>query len=104
MYSGLFLEKRIYFMSKKIYVGNLNYTSTEDDLAELFAQYGTVLGVNIVTDRDTNRSKGFAFVEMEDADAADKAIAEMNDKVFQNRNLRVNEAQQRKPRRDNYRY
>lgn len=91
-------------MSKKIYVGNLNYTATEDELEELFATYGTVVSVNIVTDRDTNRSKGFAFVEMEDGDAADKAIAEMNNKEFQSRNLRVNEAQQRKPKRNNYRY
>ena len=91
-------------MSKKIYVGNLNYAVTEGELEDLFASYGTVVSVNIVTDRDTNRSKGFAFVEMEDADAADKAIAEMNNKEFQSRNLRVNEAQQRKPKRDNYRY
>jgi RNA recognition motif-containing protein len=91
-------------MSKKIYVGNVNYAATEDELEDLFNQYGTVLSVNIVTDRDTNRSKGFAFVEMEDNDAADKAIAEMNNQEFQGRNLRVNEAQQRKPRRNNYRY
>jgi len=91
-------------MSKKIYVGNMNYSTTEHDLEELFTQFGTVLNVNIVTDRDTNRSKGFAFVEMEDGDAADKAIAEMNDKEFQGRNLRVNVAKSRKPRTNNYRY
>ena len=91
-------------MSKKIYVGNMSYSTTEQDLEELFTQYGTVLNVNIVFDRDTNRSKGFAFVEMEDDDAADKAITEMNDKEFQGRNLRVNVAKARKPRTKNYRY
>ena len=91
-------------MPKKIYVGNMSYSTTEDELENLFAQYGTVLTVNIVTDRNTNRSKGFAFVEMEDSDSADKAIAEMNNMEFQGRNLKVNEALKRKPRTNNYRY
>ena len=78
--------------------------TSEDELENLFAQYGTVLTVNIVTDRNTNRSKGFAFVEMEDSDSADKAIAEMNNMEFQGRNLKVNEALKRKPRTNNYRY
>ncbi|MFA5545976.1 MAG: RNA-binding protein, partial [Sphaerochaetaceae bacterium] len=53
-------------MSKKIYVGNMNYSTTEDELRNLFAQYGTVLSTNIIFDRETQRPKGFAFVEMED--------------------------------------
>ncbi|MBN1697093.1 MAG: RNA-binding protein [Spirochaetales bacterium] len=91
-------------MSKKIYVGNMSYSTTESELEELFSQYGTVMNVNIVTDRNTNRSKGFAFVEMEDNDCADTAIAKVNNTEFNGRNLKVNEAHQRKPRTNNYRY
>lgn len=91
-------------MSKKIYVGNMNYSTTEHELEELFAQYGSVMNVNIVTDRLTNQSKGFGFVEMEDNEAANNAISEINDKEFKGRNLKVNEAKERKPRRNNYRY
>jgi RNA recognition motif-containing protein len=91
-------------MSKKIYVGNMSYSTTENELEELFSQYGTVLNVNIVTDRNTNRSKGFAFVEMEDSEAADMAIAKVNNTELNGRNLKVNEAHQRKPRTNNYRY
>ncbi|MBN2535995.1 MAG: RNA-binding protein [Spirochaetales bacterium] len=91
-------------MSKKIYVGNMNYSTTEQDLEELFSQYGSVLNVNIVTDRMTNQSKGFAFVEMEDAEAANTAISEINNKEFKGRNLKVNEAKERKPGKSNYRY
>jgi RNA recognition motif-containing protein len=91
-------------MSKKIYVGNMNYSTTENDLEELFAQYGSVLNVNIITDRITNQSRGFAFVEMEDSEAADTAISEINDMEFKGRQLKVNEARERKPRRNNYRY
>ena len=91
-------------MSKKIYVGNMNYSTTEAELEELFAQYGSVLNVNIITDRITNQSRGFAFVEMEDSDAADTAIAEINDTEFKGRQLKVNEARERKPRKNNYNY
>ena len=90
-------------MSKKIYVGNLNYATTEDELQNLFGQYGTVMSTNIVMDRYTNQSKGFGFVEMEADDAAEAAISALNDKEFNGRNLRVNEAKPRKPR-NNYRY
>ena len=58
-------------MSKKIYVGNMNFATSEEQLSQLFAQYGTVASASIVTDRYTGRSRGFGFVEMEDADAAD---------------------------------
>ncbi|MDR2099483.1 MAG: RNA-binding protein [Campylobacteraceae bacterium] len=84
-----------------IYVGNLSYKMTEEELEAVFGQYGTVLNAKIVLDRETNRSKGFAFVEMEDDTAANQAISELNNKEFGGRNLRVNEARPReeKPRR-----
>lgn len=89
-------------MSKKIYVGNLSYRTAEENLGDLFAQYGQVKSVKIIFDRETNRSKGFGFVEMEDNEAADAAIGELNNKEFDGRNLRVNEAveRERRPRRD----
>jgi len=77
-------------MKKKLYVGNLSFETTESDLKELFGQAGTVETVRIITDRDTGRSKGFGFVEMQDG--GDKAIAEMNGKDFKGRALTVNEA------------
>ncbi|MDR1007961.1 MAG: RNA-binding protein [Campylobacteraceae bacterium] len=84
-----------------IYVGNLSYKMTEEELEAVFGQYGTVLSAKIVMDRETNRSKGFAFVEMEDTAAANQAISELNNKELGGRNLRVNEARPReeKPRR-----
>ncbi|MDR1976847.1 MAG: RNA-binding protein [Campylobacteraceae bacterium] len=84
-----------------IYVGNLSYKMTEEELEAVFGQYGTVLSAKIVVDRETNRSKGFAFVEMEDDAAANEAISELNNKELGGRNLRVNEARPReeKPRR-----
>ena len=77
-------------MIKKLYVGNLPFETTESDLKEWFGQAGTVETVRIITDRDTGRSKGFGFVEMQDG--GDKAIAEMNGKDFKGRALTVNEA------------
>ena len=77
-------------MKKKLYVGNLPFETTESDLKEWFGQAGTVETVRIITDRDTGRSKGFGFVEMQDG--GDKAIAEMNGKDFKGRALTVNEA------------
>ena len=78
-------------MSKKIYVGNLSFRTTEDELAELFQQIGPIESVSIITDRDTGRSKGFGFVSMNDEDA-DKAIAAYNGKDLGGRALTVNEA------------
>lgn len=89
-------------MSKKIYVGNLNYRTKEEELTELFGQFGTVNSVNIIVDRETNRSKGFAFVEMEEDDAAEAAISQLNGEEFLQRQLRVNEAIDR-PRNNNRR-
>lgn len=81
-----------------IYVGNIPYSTTESDLEELFGEFGSVESVKIVIDRDTNRSKGFGFVEMPEKDAAEKAIAELNAKEIDGRNLRVNEAKPRTER------
>ena len=77
-------------MKKRLYVGNLSFETTESDLKELFQQMGAVETVRIITDRDTGRSKGFGFVEMQDG--GDKAIDEMNGKDFKGRALTVNEA------------
>jgi cold-inducible RNA-binding protein len=78
-------------MSKKVYVGNLSFQTTESDISNTFAQYGTVESVQIITDRDTGRSKGFGFVLMDEA-GADKAIAELNGSQVDGRALTVNEA------------
>ena len=86
-------------MSKKIYVGNLNYATTEDTLSSLFAQYGEVVSTVVIKDRETERSKGFGFVEMSDEAAADAAIATLNGKEVDGRRVRVNVAEE-KPRTD----
>ena len=78
-------------MTKKIYVGNLPFQTTETDLTDLFGTFGAVETVSIITDRDTGRSKGFGFVTMND-DHAEKAIAELNGKEHNGRALTVNEA------------
>jgi RNA recognition motif-containing protein len=91
-------------MPKKIYVGNMNYDTTEDQLQELFAQHGTILSVNIVRDRYTNRPKGFAFVEMEKEEEANAAISALNNTEVDGRALRVNEAHAKKPRQNSYNY
>lgn len=77
---------------KNIFVGNLDFGATEDSLRALFEQYGTVEKVEIIRDRDTGRSRGFAFVEMPDADAADRAIAALNGANVGGRAINVNEA------------
>lgn len=82
---------------KKLYVGNLSWSTTEDELREMFGSLGEVESVALITDRETGRSRGFAFVEM-DSDGAEKAINEYNGKEVGGRALRVNEAQD-KPRR-----
>lgn len=75
----------------KIYVGNLSYTVNDTSLRGLFEPYGSVESARVISDRDTGSSKGFGFVEMSDADAK-KAIAALNGREFEGRNLRVNEA------------
>jgi cold-inducible RNA-binding protein len=79
-------------MSKKLYVGNLSFQTTESDLTSMFEQHGNVESARIITDRDTGRSKGFGFVEMSDNEAAEKAIAQLNGKEVGGRALTVNEA------------
>ena len=83
-------------MSKRIYVGNLPFSATEDEVRDLFSQHGTVESVDLITDRYTGRPRGFGFVEMED-EAADAAISALNNASLNGRSLRVNEA---KPRPD----
>jgi RNA recognition motif-containing protein len=82
-------------MSKKLYIGNLPFTSTEADLRALFARHGSVESVNVITDRETGRPRGFAFVEMEDASAAQDAIRALDGTDLGGRNIKVNEAQDR---------
>ena len=84
-------------MSKKIYVGNLSYQTTEGDLTTLFEQVGAVDSVNVITDRDTGRSKGFGFVLMDET-GAEKAIASLNGSQLDGRTLTVNEAKPLAPR------
>jgi cold-inducible RNA-binding protein len=78
-------------MTKKIYVGNLSFQTTENDLNELFATFGAVESVSIITDRETGRPKGFGFVSMDEAHA-EKAISELNGREHSGRSLTVNEA------------
>ncbi len=84
-------------MAKKIYVGNMNYNTSEDTLRQLFAQYGEVVSVNVITDRYTGRAKGFGFVQMASEDAARAAMAALNGRDVDGRQLKVNEANE-KPR------
>jgi cold-inducible RNA-binding protein len=77
---------------KNLYVGNLPHSTTETDLRAVFAVYGQVESINIISDRDTGRSRGFGFVEMGDADAAEKAIAALNGSDLSGRTIQVNEA------------
>lgn len=89
------------YMATKLYVGNLSYNTTNDSLRDAFAQAGAVVSATVLTDRMSGRSRGFGFVEMEDADAA-KAIEMWNGKDLDGRKLRVNEARpmaERPPRR-----
>jgi RNA recognition motif-containing protein len=79
---------------KKIYVGNLPFSATEAELRELFGQYGTVESVNLITDRETGRPRGFGFVEMGDSEA-DAAISALDGQEFGGRTLRVNVARER---------
>ena len=82
-------------MGKRVYVGNLPFSSTEEDLREAFGRHGDVISVDVIMDRETGGPRGFAFVEMGDDTAADAAIAALDGNDFGGRNLRVNEAQER---------
>ena len=90
-------------MAVRIYVGNLPYTYREEDIAQLFAPYGEVYEIRVITDRDTRQSKGFGFVELASDEEARRAIAELNGTPVGNRTLTVNEARpqaERTNRRD----
>lgn len=91
-------------MSQKIYVGNLGYSVTNDTLNAKFAQFGTVSSAKVIMDRDTNRSKGFGFVEMSTSSEAAKAIQSLNGSEFEGRNMNVSEAKPMEPRENNKRY
>mgnify|MGYP003340394550 CR=1 FL=1 len=85
-------------MGNRLYVGNLSFQATTDSVRDSFAPFGEVTDAHVVMDRDTGRSRGFAFVTMGSADAAAKAIAAMNGAVVDGRPLRVNEAEERQQR------
>ena len=88
-------------MAKSIYVGNLPWAATEEQVRELFSPHGNVISVKLVSDRETGRARGFGFVEMEDADA-EAAIEALDNFNFGGRTLRVNEAKPRAPRQQRY--
>ena len=85
-------------MGKNIYVGNMGFDTTQDKLQELFQAYGEVTSVNIITDRDTGRPRGFGFVEMATDEAASAAIGALDGQEVDGRTLKVNEAKPRAPR------
>jgi cold-inducible RNA-binding protein len=84
-------------MGKNLYVGNLSYQTTADTLRTLFAEYGQITSVNLITDRDTGRSRGFAFVEMATEQAAQEAMRGLNGRQVDDREIKIDEA---KPKRD----
>lgn len=85
-------------MGRKLYVGNLPYSATEQSLTEAFGAFGTVDSATVITDRDTGRSKGFGFVEMSTDAEAQKAIQGLNDTKMDEREIKVNEAKPKAPR------
>ena len=91
-------------MESKLYVGNLSYETTEEGLRELFAKAGTVVAVDMIKDRDTGRTKGFAFVTMNNQEEAENAIKLLNEKTLDGRAIRVNIAKPREeqPRRRSF--
>ncbi len=88
-------------MVKTLYVGNLSFNSSEEDLRNFFSDYETVSSVKVITDRETGRSRGFGFVEL-DQDEANSAIDSLNGVEMDGRNLRINEAKKREPRRERF--
>ncbi|MDX1649496.1 MAG: RNA-binding protein [Myxococcota bacterium] len=83
-------------MASKLYVGNIPFNTNEDELRSVFSQHGGVASVSVITDRETGRSRGFAFVEMEDASAAEAAIRALDGSDLGGRSIRVNEAHDRR--------
>ena len=93
-------------MGMNIYVGNLSYGVTEDELQQLFVEYGSVVSANLIMDRDTGNPKGFGFVEMENQADAEKAIKELDGSSIKGRSIKVNQARPRndrsRPKRNNW--
>jgi cold-inducible RNA-binding protein len=90
-------------MGKKLFVGNLNFSTTGDDLSSLFASVGTVESASVVTDRDSGRSRGFGFVEMSSSGEASAAINKLNGHEVSGRQINVSEAKERTPRSGGHR-
>jgi RNA recognition motif-containing protein len=88
----------------RIYVGNLSYSVTSEDLQEVFGEYGEVASAEVVQDKFSGQSKGFGFVDIPDNSEADQAIKELNDQVYKGRKMTVNEAKPRAPRPQQRRY
>lgn len=88
-------------MATKLFVGKLSFNTTDESLLALFSDYGKVVSAQIATDRDTNKSRGFGFVEMDNADDAQKAIAALDDKEFESRTIVVNIARPKEDRSQN---
>jgi RNA recognition motif-containing protein len=84
----------------KLYVGSLPYRTTDQDLADIFGQYGEVFSATVIIDRDSGRSKGFGFVEMNNDQEAQQAMTALNGSALENRTIVVNEANERPPRRE----
>jgi len=82
-------------MGARLFVGNLTFTATEDDLRNLFGPSGNIIDIKVVTDRETGRSRGFAFVEMSSAAEASEAISQLNGRDYEGRTIKVNEAEER---------
>ncbi|MEM7582309.1 MAG: RNA-binding protein [Acidobacteriota bacterium] len=85
-------------MPKRIYVGNLPFSASEEQVRDLFGEHGAVNSVSLITDRETGRPRGFGFVEMENGEEADNAISALHQYVMEGRSLNVNEARPREPR------
>jgi RNA recognition motif-containing protein len=86
-------------LSSKLYVGNLPFSSSQDELHDLFSRHGEVVSVNVITDRETGRPRGFAFVEMEDSESADNAVRALDGVQLGGRTIKVNPAQDRRNER-----
>ena len=91
-------------MTNKIYVGNLNYETTEDDLRQIFTECGNIVSIKIITDTYTGKSRGFGFIEMESVSEAKNAIATLNGREVNGNQIRVNEAKENRNRRPRQNY
>lgn len=96
--AGSLLTSQVTMADTNIYVGNVPFSMTSEEIRDMFAQYGEVTSVNLITDRETGRPRGFGFVEMKNYDDASKAIVELHGTQAQGRTLMVNEARPRPPR------